>query len=144
MKRSGAGGGNRNSAPPASTSLAHSTKSEKRQKTQPFQTGGVNLIGRSVPDATRGTGRPVPGCRYRGAGQREKAPDFIQAHPQYKFLFFTDPNMKRDVSPSGSFFSVLGIAVTALTDGQGKITDRWSGFDGEENLRKKLTKLMKR
>lgn len=52
--------------------------------------------------------------------------------------------MKRDVSPSGSFFSVLGIAVTALTDGQGKITDRWSGFDGEENLRKKLTKLMKR
>ena len=52
--------------------------------------------------------------------------------------------MKRDVSPSGSFFSVFGIAGTALTDGQGKITDRWSGFDGEENLGKKLTKLMKR
>lgn len=52
--------------------------------------------------------------------------------------------MERDVSPLGSFFSVVGIAVTALIDGQGKIIDRWSGFDGEENLRKKLTKLMKR
>jgi len=49
-----------------------------------------------------------------------------------------------NVSPLGSFFSVVGIAVTAFTDGQGKIIDRWSGFDGEENLRKKLTKLMKR
>ena len=49
--------------------------------------------------------------------------------------------MERDISPLGSFFSVVGIAVTALIDGQGKIIDRWCGFDGEENLRKKLTKL---
>ena len=50
--------------------------------------------------------------------------------------------MERNVSPLGSFFSVVGIAVTALADGQGKNIDRWSGFDGKENLRKKLTKLM--
>lgn len=72
--------------------------------------------------------------------RRTKALDFIQAHPQYKFFFFTDPDMERETSPLASFFGVVGIPVTVLTDAQGKIVDRWSGFDGEENLRSRLTK----
>ena len=104
--------------------------------TQPFQTGGVNLIGRPVPDlelrdrqykaisTSRLNGTPTlitfwaPRCgpcleelvapeelqegldrqfqvvAVAVQDRREKAPDFIQAHPQYKFLFFTDPIWK--------------------------------------------------
>jgi thioredoxin-related protein len=76
--------------------------------------------------------------------KRRTALDFIQAHPQYRFLFFTDPDMERETSPLASFFGVSTIPVTVITDGQGKIVDTWSGFEGEENLRSKLTKLMHR
>lgn len=75
--------------------------------------------------------------------RRERALDFIGAHQQYKFLFFTDPDMERETSPLASFFGVVGIPVTVLTDPQGKIIDRWSGFDGEASLRSKLVKFMK-
>jgi thiol-disulfide isomerase/thioredoxin/outer membrane lipoprotein-sorting protein len=75
--------------------------------------------------------------------RREEALDFIAAHQQYKFMFFTDPDMERETSPLASFFGVVGIPVTVLTDAEGKIIDRWSGFDGEENLRKKLERVLR-
>ena len=84
------------------------------------------------------------GCRYRGAGQKREGSRLHSGSPAVQISILHGSNMERDVSPLGSFFSVVGMAVTALIDGQGKIIDRWSGFDGEENLRKKLTKLMKR
>jgi thiol-disulfide isomerase/thioredoxin len=76
--------------------------------------------------------------------RRTKALDFIQAHSQYKFFFFTDPDMERETSPLASFFGVVGIPVTVLTDAQGKIVDKWSGFEGEEDLRSRLAKLIQR
>lgn len=76
--------------------------------------------------------------------RREKVLDFIRAHPQYKFLFFTDPDMERQTSPLASFFGISGIPVTVLTDAQGKIVDKWPGFEGEEDLRNRLTRLMQR
>ena len=74
--------------------------------------------------------------------RRVNALDFIQAHKEYKFLFFTDPDMELEISPVASFFRVVAIPVTVLADPQGKIVDMWTGFDGgEEELRAKLTKL---
>jgi thiol-disulfide isomerase/thioredoxin/outer membrane lipoprotein-sorting protein len=68
--------------------------------------------------------------------------DFIRGHQEYKFLFFTDPDMERDTSPLISFFGVVSIPVTVLADPQGQIVERWSGYDGEEDLQRKLTNLV--
>jgi thiol-disulfide isomerase/thioredoxin len=72
--------------------------------------------------------------------RRAHADDFIRGHEEYKFLFFTDPDMERETSPLASFFGVVGIPVTILADPQGQIVESWSGFDGEEDLQRKLTK----
>jgi thiol-disulfide isomerase/thioredoxin len=66
--------------------------------------------------------------------------DFIQGHKEYKFMFFTDPDMEMEISPLASFFGVVGIPVSVLADREGKIVDIWNGFDGgEDKLRAKLT-----
>ena len=73
--------------------------------------------------------------------RRANALDFIQGHKEYKFLFFTDPDMEMEILPVASFFGVVAIPVTVLADPQGKIVDMWTGFDGgEEELRPKPTK----
>jgi thiol-disulfide isomerase/thioredoxin len=64
--------------------------------------------------------------------RRTHAVDFIRGHEEYKFLFFTDPDMERETSPLASFFGVVGIPVTVLADPQGQIVESWSGYDGEE------------
>jgi thiol-disulfide isomerase/thioredoxin/outer membrane lipoprotein-sorting protein len=73
--------------------------------------------------------------------RRTHAVDFIRGHEEYKFLFFTDPDMESETSPLASFFGVVGIPVTALADPQGQIVESWSGYDGEEDLQRKVTKL---
>lgn len=74
--------------------------------------------------------------------RRANALDFIQGHREYKFLFFTDPDMERETSPLGSFFGVAatGIPISVLADAQGRIVDSWAGYDSEEALRQKLTR----
>ena len=74
--------------------------------------------------------------------RRGKALEFIQGHKEYKFLFFTDPDMERATSPLESFFGVAttGIPITVLANPQGEIVDSWTGYDSEEVLRQKLTK----
>jgi thiol-disulfide isomerase/thioredoxin/outer membrane lipoprotein-sorting protein len=72
--------------------------------------------------------------------RRTHAVDFIRGHEEYKFLFFTDPDMEKETSPLASFFGVVGIPVTVLADPQGQIVESWSGYDGEEDLQRKLTK----
>ena len=73
---------------------------------------------------------------------RENALGFIQGHKEYKFLFFTDPDMERATSPLESFFGVAttGIPITVLASPQGEIVDSWTGYDSEEALRQKLTR----
>lgn len=73
--------------------------------------------------------------------RRAHALDFIRDHEDYKVLFFTDPDMERETSRLASFFGVVGIPVTVLADSQGQILESWSGYDGEEDLKRKLTKL---
>lgn len=70
--------------------------------------------------------------------RREKALEFIRAHPQYKFSFFTDPDMEDDTSRLASFFKISGIPVNVLSDEQGRIVGYWFGFDGEEDIRHRL------
>jgi thiol-disulfide isomerase/thioredoxin len=74
--------------------------------------------------------------------RRTHAVDFIRGHEEYKFHFFTDPDMERETSPLATFFGVVGIPVTVLADPQGQIVESWSGYDGEEDLQRRLTKLI--
>ena len=74
--------------------------------------------------------------------RRANALAFIQEHREYRFLFFTDPDMERETSPLGSFFGVpaTGIPISVLADAQGKIVNSWAGYDSEEVLRQKLAR----
>jgi cytochrome c biogenesis protein CcmG, thiol:disulfide interchange protein DsbE len=74
--------------------------------------------------------------------RRANVLDFIQNHKEYKFLFFTDPDMERETSQLDSFFGIaaIGLPITVLADHQGAIVDSWAGYDGEEVVRRKLTK----
>jgi thiol-disulfide isomerase/thioredoxin len=69
---------------------------------------------------------------------------FIQNNPKYRFTFLTDPNMPDEKSPLASFFGVSGIPVSVFVDARGGIIDRWTGFDGEEALKKRIQRLMGR
>lgn len=74
--------------------------------------------------------------------RRTKALDFIWAHSEYRFLFFTDPDMETEVSNLASFFGITSIPKTVLVDSKGQILDIWDGFDTEANLLSKLAKLL--
>jgi hypothetical protein len=52
--------------------------------------------------------------------RRANVLDFIQNHKDYKFLFFTDPDMDRETSQLDSFFGIaaIGIPITVLADHQ--------------------------
>jgi thiol-disulfide isomerase/thioredoxin/outer membrane lipoprotein-sorting protein len=76
--------------------------------------------------------------------RQANALDFIKGHKQYRFLYLTDPDMERDVSPLTSFFGIVGIPVTVLADSSGQIVNAWVGYDGESDLRLKLTKVVYR
>jgi thiol-disulfide isomerase/thioredoxin len=75
--------------------------------------------------------------------KRLNAIEFIQAHPQYKFLFFTDPDIDGETSRLASFFGLDAIPVSVLVDSQGKIVERWTSFTGEKDLAKMVQKLLK-
>lgn len=91
--------------------------------------------------------------RYEGrlrivaVGVQDSRPNvtaFIEKHPAYRFTFVTDPNMPDENSPLASFFGVGAIPVSVFVDVQGRIIDRWVGFDGEEALSKRVQQLMDR
>lgn len=73
--------------------------------------------------------------------KRAKALDFIREHAQYRFLFFTDPEMELETSRLASLLGVSEIPVTLLANPKGEIVDAWAGFEGDESLRRKLAKL---
>jgi hypothetical protein len=50
--------------------------------------------------------------------------------------------MGETTSRLGSFFDLATIPVSVFVDAQGKIADRWVGFEGEEGLSKKLSALL--
>jgi thiol-disulfide isomerase/thioredoxin len=74
--------------------------------------------------------------------RRAHAIDFIRGHQKYNFLFFTDPDIESQTSPLASFFGVVAIPVTVLADPQGQIIDSWSGYKGDEDLQRRLTKVI--
>jgi peroxiredoxin len=74
--------------------------------------------------------------------KRLNALKFIQEHSEYTFQFFTDPDMEDEASRLGSFFGLATIPVSLFVGSQGKIVDQWVGFDGEEELSKRLTELL--
>ena len=68
--------------------------------------------------------------------------EFVRKMPQYKFTFLTDPDLTNPESRLSLFFGVRGLPVSIFVDAQGRVIDRWLGFDGEEKLTLRLQKLM--
>ena len=68
--------------------------------------------------------------------------EFIKKNTRYKFTFLTDPGMAEAESRLSLYFGIRGIPVTVFVNGQSRVLDRWSGFSGEEELVKRIEKLM--
>jgi thioredoxin-like negative regulator of GroEL len=74
--------------------------------------------------------------------ERRASLQFIKDHPQYQFVFLTEPTPGEESTPLQMFFGIQGIPVGAFVDAQGKILDRWLGFADEKEFAEKIRKLM--
>jgi thiol-disulfide isomerase/thioredoxin len=74
--------------------------------------------------------------------ERGASMQFLKAHPQYKFVFLTEPRPGEQVTPLQTFFGIRSIPVGVFVNAQGKILDRWSGFSDEKEFVKRIRGLM--
>jgi len=68
---------------------------------------------------------------------------FIQKHPEYKFIFLTDPNIEDRNSPLSQFFAGEAIPRNAWIDPQGKITEYHMGSYEADELKDKVDTWLK-
>ncbi|HKQ75981.1 MAG TPA: TlpA disulfide reductase family protein [Blastocatellia bacterium] len=73
---------------------------------------------------------------------RRSSMRFIKDHPQYKFIFLTEPTADENGTPLQEFFGIQGIPVGAFVDAQGKILDLWFGFKDEKEFEERIRRLM--
>ncbi len=90
--------------------------------------------------------------RYKGKLQvvaiavqdvRQDALKFVQQHPEYKFVFVTDPDMQESESRLQKHFGVQGIPVSVFVNAEGKVLEQWFGFKNEQELVQKIQRLMR-
>lgn len=74
--------------------------------------------------------------------ERRLSMQFIKDHPQYQFMFLTEPTPGEENTPLLEFFGLQGIPVGVFVDAQGKIQDRWSGFANEKEFVERIRRLM--
>jgi len=74
--------------------------------------------------------------------ERRSSLQFIKDHPQYKFVFLTEPTPGEGNTPLQAFFNIVGIPVGAFVDAEGKIQDHWFGFKSEKEFVERISRLM--
>ena len=70
--------------------------------------------------------------------------EFVRNQRQYGFVFLTDPELPAVEDSKLLRYLLLGqgIPVSLFVDGKRRVLSHWSGFDGEEDLVKKIQQLM--
>jgi thiol-disulfide isomerase/thioredoxin len=74
--------------------------------------------------------------------ERSASLKFIKDHPQYQFVFLTEPTPGENGTPLQAFFGVEGIPVGAFVNAEGKILDRWVGFKDEKEFVERIHRMM--
>jgi hypothetical protein len=69
---------------------------------------------------------------------------WVKEHPQFDFLFLTDPELPDQSSRLSTYFDAKGIPVSVLVAADGTVVENWFGFESEQNLAKKLSELLER
>lgn len=67
---------------------------------------------------------------------------WMKEHPQYDFMFLTDPDLPDRNSRLSLHFGVYGIPVSVLVDADGTVIENWGGFFTSEELEKKLGRFL--
>jgi hypothetical protein len=75
---------------------------------------------------------------------RLNAAEFIKKNPSYKFTFLSDPEMPDGQSRVNVYFDLSLLPTSVFVDSQGKVIDRWAGFENETRLAEKIQQLMER
>jgi len=70
--------------------------------------------------------------------------EFIKKNPGYKFTFLSDPEMPDGQSRVNVYFDLSLLPTSVFVDSQGKVIDRWAGFENETRLVEKIQQLMER
>jgi thiol-disulfide isomerase/thioredoxin len=70
--------------------------------------------------------------------------EFIKKNPGYKFTFLSDPELPDGQSKVSEYFKLSVLPTSVFVDSQGKVIDRWAGFENEAQLVKKIQQLMER
>ncbi len=70
--------------------------------------------------------------------ERRASLKFIKDHPQYQFIYLTEPEAGENNTPLQAFFGVQAIPVGVFVDAQGKILDRWLGFANEKEFEERV------
>jgi len=70
--------------------------------------------------------------------------EFIKKNSSYKFIFLSDPELPDGQSRVSVYFDLSLLPTSVFVDSQGKVIDRWAGFENESQLVKKIQQLMER
>jgi len=70
--------------------------------------------------------------------------EFIKKNPGYKFTFLSDPELPDGQSRVNVYFELSSLPTSVFVDSQGKVIDRWAGFENETRLVEKIQQLMER
>jgi len=74
---------------------------------------------------------------------RANVVSWIKEHPQYDFMFLSDPDLPEKTSAVSAYFDVNGIPVSVLVGTDGTVIENWRGFKALEELEKRLDPFLK-
>jgi thiol-disulfide isomerase/thioredoxin len=67
---------------------------------------------------------------------------WIEAHPQFNFMFVTDPQLPDTASRLVAYFDARGIPRSVLVGADGIVIENWGGYRGADELEKKLAPIL--
>jgi thiol-disulfide isomerase/thioredoxin len=67
---------------------------------------------------------------------------WMKEHPQYDFMFLTDPDLPDKNSRLSTHFGIYGIPVSVLVGADGAVIENWAGFRTSEELEQKLGRFL--
>ena len=67
---------------------------------------------------------------------------WLKEHQQFDFTFVTDPQLPETASRLVTYFNTIGIPVSVLVGADGIVIENWGGFEGADQLEKKLAPVL--
>jgi thiol-disulfide isomerase/thioredoxin len=67
---------------------------------------------------------------------------WLKTHQQFDFTFVTDPELPETASRLVTYFDAIGIPRSILVGADGIVIENWGGFNGADDLEKKLAPIL--